>query len=119
MDTYLPSSYDYPSRANLWTPKMSPDNLFPSGSEPSYVSTEQYWSVGSKGFVLWNHRAAYNLKCKFDYSEVGVARTKHLMACLPSAAHPTSPRVRRILLADAPCGWVLTCAPVLSSGSSM
>jgi hypothetical protein len=70
MDTFLPSSYDDPSRANLWTPKMSPDNLFPSGSEPSHVSTEQYWSVGSKGFVLWNHRAAYNLKCKFDYSEM-------------------------------------------------
>lgn len=67
---WMPSIFEEPHAAGLWTPRFAIDNLFPSGSYPGFFSREHIMRVESHGIVWYSFRVSADVKCKMDFSKM-------------------------------------------------
>ena len=67
---WMPSIFEEPHAAGLWTPRFAIDNLFPSGSYPGFFSREHIMRVESHGIVWYSLRVSADVKCSMDFSKM-------------------------------------------------
>ena len=67
---WMPSIFEEPHAAGLWTPRFAIDNLFPSGSYPGFYSREHIMRVESHGIVWYSLRVSADVKCAMDFSKM-------------------------------------------------